>query len=187
MAQARGEEATVSFITCWRAFHLTRVPGPVIAGDLSRQPSLLTQKPLPERQPAGPFEKRSCVNPSKVSGRLAEQEPYHQSEFDTMVCGTCPRTCDRRGRDPSHQSKKIQTEQTWTSKKFQANSDNLIRNSTRNRLQPPAGLSSADCDTHRWRLSDLSRSHRPWSLDLRRGYVTSFPSPPRQVNDSNKA
>ena len=152
-----GEEATVSFITCWRAFHLTRVPGPVIAGDLSRQPSLLSQKPLPERQPAGPFEKRSCVNPFKVSERLAEQGPYHQSEFDTMVCGTCPRTCDRRGRDPSHQSKILKPSK-WTSINFQANSENLIRNSTRNRLQPPAGLSSADCDTQVEALRPFSLS-----------------------------
>ena len=33
---------------------------------LSRQPSLLSHKTLPERQPAGPFEKRSFANPSKV-------------------------------------------------------------------------------------------------------------------------
>ena len=30
------------------------------------RPSLLSLRSLPERQPAGPFEKRSFVNPSKV-------------------------------------------------------------------------------------------------------------------------
>jgi len=35
-------------------------------GNLSRQPTLLSLISLPERQPAGPLEKRSFVNPFKV-------------------------------------------------------------------------------------------------------------------------
>ena len=49
-----------------RPFVITGSQGPVTAGDQSRQASLLSLRTLPERQPAGPIEKRSFVTPSKV-------------------------------------------------------------------------------------------------------------------------
>ena len=49
--------------------HLTRVAGVTCHAE----PSLLTLRSLPERQPAGPFGKRSFVNPSKVQGSVKER------------------------------------------------------------------------------------------------------------------